>query len=263
MTDNNIKIRRAKHDKENPYYMAARVTAQDKALSYEALGVLHYILSKPDDWEIQPLDLIRNGCKRNRVYRLLNELIENHYIERIYNRDAKGKVQSVEYVAHETPYLENPLPTKQEMDLQEMEKQEVEIGYITEYREEQNKEKTHTRTPLLEPFFEAIASVWNTRASGFVNSAKAMMRGTSKHGEWSNSNFDPPANPAEILEFGQWYKRKNPDLSLPRKPEKIQHWFYEYRAEAAKKITRLDATPVDLSKWENPDPFSFLESELA
>lgn len=115
------------------------------------------------------------------------------------------------------------------------------------------EEPTKTRTPLLDPYFDAIAAVWNIRASGFVNSAKAMMRGTSRNGEWSGCNFEPPTNPAEILEFGKWYKRKNPDLSLPRKPEKIQHWFYEFRAAAAKKITPLDPA-MDLSILQEFDP---------
>ena len=112
------------------------------------------------------------------------------------------------------------------------------------------KEPSVSHAPLLDPFFDAIAAVWNTRATGTVNKIKYMMLGTSSDSEWAECNFEPPANPAEILDFGKWYKRKNPELSIPRKPEKIQRWFYEFRDATAKKITPLDpahdlSIPVD------------------
>lgn len=247
MTDKNVKIRRAKHDKENPYYMARRATSQDKALSYEALGILHYILSKPDDWNIQPTDLERVGCKRNRVYRLLNELIDRQYMERIYERDTKGRVLSVEYVAHEKPLADSPLPAIQEMDIQEVEIPEVEKRHITEYREEHKKENTSLVPKASEkkprkpdPIFDAISQVWKTTAGAIIGNMKSMMLGTAKTGDWAAANFDIPVTADEIISFGQWYKRKNPDLTIPNKPEKIQRWFYEYRQSAAKRITPID-----------------------
>lgn len=69
------RIHRAKHDTENPYYIASRDTAQDKLISYDALGMLNYILSKPDDWVVQPSDLEREKCKRGKVYSILKVLI--------------------------------------------------------------------------------------------------------------------------------------------------------------------------------------------
>lgn len=266
MTDKNVKIRRAKHDKENPYYMASRATSQDKALSYEALGILHYVLSKPDDWEIQPTDLERKDCGRNRVYRLLNELIASNYIERIYNRDKKGRVQSVEYVAHETPHAEKPLPENQEMEKQEVENPEMEKRHITEYREEHKTEKTVSPRKRDE-FFDAIVHVWGNAASGWVGSMKSMMLGTAKKGEWQRCAFDPPVNDAnEILAFDTYMLKRMREKRLTDKPTAcvtIQRWFYDFRAENAKKLIKLDAPPVDLSKWETPDPFAFLESEGA
>jgi len=238
MSDKNVKIRRAKHDKENPYYMASRATAQDKTITYEALGLLNYILSKPDDWIIQPTDLERTGCKRNRVYRLLNELIQHQYIERIYERNTKGRILSVDYVAHENPLATSPLPTMQEMETQEVDNPEMEKGHITEYREEHKKESTSTRKP--DPIYDAISLVWKTTASGLIVRIKSMMLGNSKVGEWRDSNFDNAATADEIINFGRWWKQKHPVLTIPNKPDKIQRWFYEYRAAAAKKVTPLD-----------------------
>lgn len=231
MSDKNVKIRRAKHDKENPYYMASRATAQDKNITYEALGLLNYILSKPDDWEIQPTDLEREGCGRNRVYRLLNELINRNYIERLYTRDKKGRVRSVDYVAHETPYVEKPLPENQEMDNQDMEKQEMENGHITYKREEQKKESSRKR----DLYFDAISQVFGITAGGWVGSIKSMMLGTAKRGEYARCNFDPPVTDAqEILDFEVYMLKRMKDKNLSEKPTAcvtIQRWFYDFRNE--------------------------------
>lgn len=109
------RIHRAQHDKENPYYIAARDTAQDKCISYDALGMLNYILSKPDDWDIQPDDLRREKCEIKKVYSILKELIAATYVERIYHRDAKKRITMVEYVAHEKPLSQNLQVGKQQV----------------------------------------------------------------------------------------------------------------------------------------------------
>jgi hypothetical protein len=234
MTDKNVKIRRAKHDKENPYYMARRATSQDRALSYEALGILHYILSKPDDWNIQPTDLERVGCKRNRVYRLLNELIDRQYMERIYERDAKGRVLSVEYVAHEKPLADSPLPAIQEMDIQEVDNPEMEKRHITEDREEHKKENTQT-TRKRDPFYDAIAEVWKSSASGWIVNIKSMMLGKATRGEWAKCNFTPPVvDAAEILAFKPYMEKRKQEKNITGDISAcvtIQRWFYDFRNE--------------------------------
>ncbi len=234
MSDKNVKIRRAKHDKENPYYMASRATAQDKTISYESLGLLNYILSKPDDWIIQPTDLEREGCKRNRVYRLLNELIEHQYIERIYERNAKGRILSVDYVAHENPLATSPLPAFQEMENQEVENPEMEKRHITENRKEHKKEKNPSPRKRDE-MFDAIAKVWGNNAGGWVGSMKSMLTGTATKGEWARCKFDPPVTTAqEILDFETYMLKRMADKKLTEKPTAcvtIQRWFYDFRNE--------------------------------
>lgn len=102
-----VRVFRAVHDRDNPYFMTRRDTAQDKTLPYECLGLLNYVLSKPDDWEIMPGDLEREGCKKDRVYRILGELIKRRYIQRIGLRK-HGKFHSVVYNVYEQPYTEKP-----------------------------------------------------------------------------------------------------------------------------------------------------------
>lgn len=135
------RIHRAPHDKENPYYLGARVTSQNKAISYDALGMLHYILSKPDDWDIQPEDLQREKCGGNKVYVVLKELIRSQYVERIYHRDENMRIVLVEYIAHEIALSNEPLSEKPKVA-----KPKVENQYSnTVYRKKQSTEVTKER----------------------------------------------------------------------------------------------------------------------
>jgi hypothetical protein len=95
------RIRRANHNAENKYCMIVRSTAQHKELSYEALGLLTYLLSQRDDWEVQPSQLIGRGAGRNRIYKLIKELRDFGYIEYVVHRDEKKRVIGSTYYVNE------------------------------------------------------------------------------------------------------------------------------------------------------------------
>lgn len=92
------------------YAIIANATLQDQNLSWEALGMLVYLLSKPDSWEISPaaLQKERNGG-RDKIYRILNELIKFGYVKRTTQHNSKGHI-SYDYLVHEIPHLDNPNP---------------------------------------------------------------------------------------------------------------------------------------------------------
>lgn len=152
-------IRRANHGKEHPYYLATRASAQDKSISYEALGMLQYLLSKPNDWRVQPKDLVREGCGITKVYKLLKELIAAGYIERIYNRDEMGRVLSVEYAVDE---VKKPLDEKPQMATPQMASPQVENADITEYRMDRIENDTISADLEGEPSAVALAAVDST-----------------------------------------------------------------------------------------------------
>ena len=80
-------IRKAKN-KENPYAQIAKTAVQDKQLSWKATGLLAYILSLPDDWQIYAVDLASrkaDGISATRA--ALNELHAAGYIELISTRN--------------------------------------------------------------------------------------------------------------------------------------------------------------------------------
>lgn len=114
MGDDKVRIFRAPRDAQNPYFMMRRDTAQDETISYEARGMLAYLLSKPGDWELRRGDLMRAGsCGRDRVIRILKELVERGYAQRLgQRRDDDHKFVGVDYAIYEKPCTENPSPGK-------------------------------------------------------------------------------------------------------------------------------------------------------
>lgn len=112
MDTSNVKtVFRTYHDENTPYVMINRTMPQNKSLSYEAIGMLTYLLSKPDDWKVMIVDLQRVGIAgRDKVYRILNELIEARYMTRVQIRDDYQVIQEVVYTAYESP-----LPEKAEV----------------------------------------------------------------------------------------------------------------------------------------------------
>ena len=152
------RIVRAAHGKEQPYFLMLRSVAQNTGLSFEALGLLTELLSKPDHWEIHPETLIRKDCARKRVYRLLLELQAAGHVERVMHRDKEGRVAYVEYVVHEKPLPSKPLPAIGEMAFDEThgklssqeplpQKRDTAIGHTREYREEEKERRETASIP--------------------------------------------------------------------------------------------------------------------
>lgn len=97
---NEDSIIRVEHDSDNPYIMVSRSMAQQRDLSFEARGVLLYLLSKPNDWVVQPSDIQAEGdIGRDQCKRILDELEEYGYIQ--VDREP-GKAN--DYTVHERPF---------------------------------------------------------------------------------------------------------------------------------------------------------------
>jgi hypothetical protein len=101
---------RTRHGKNRPYFALRQETAQDKTISFEARGMLAYLLSKPDNWKVNLTDLQKNGgIGRDQAKRILNELKAAKYI--VAEKQLKkpdGTFARVEYRIYEAPFTENP-----------------------------------------------------------------------------------------------------------------------------------------------------------
>lgn len=109
--DEESTIRRSPHDTENPYVMIRRDIFQGSGLSFEAKGLLGYLLSKPDDWKIMISDLMREGdCGRDQIRRILKELKDHGYIitQQTHDNNDGARFGKTEYWVCESPLTGNP-----------------------------------------------------------------------------------------------------------------------------------------------------------
>lgn len=76
--------------------------SDDRTLSWAARGVMSYLLGRPQNWIVQPNDL-EQQCSRKKVYSILQELRQAHYLALIQER-AGGKIVKTRYLIFATPY---------------------------------------------------------------------------------------------------------------------------------------------------------------
>ena len=89
-------------NKDNPYVMLNKEPLNDERLSWKAKGILAYLLSLPDDWQIYEEEVQRHSKDGlDSLNTGIKELIENGYIERLRSRDEKGRLRGYEYSVHE------------------------------------------------------------------------------------------------------------------------------------------------------------------
>lgn len=84
-------IVRGLKDRDHPYCMILRKCLQDERLSWKARGLAAYILSLPDDWELNRADLIKRAPDgRESLDTGLRELEKFGYLRRQQSRDERG-----------------------------------------------------------------------------------------------------------------------------------------------------------------------------
>jgi predicted transcriptional regulator len=89
---------------KSPYTSISRVLLQDPRLTFEARGLASYLLSKPDNWEIDVDALIRESpAGRDAIYRMIRELCAQGYLVREKYRE-RGKFK-YDYTLYETREL--------------------------------------------------------------------------------------------------------------------------------------------------------------
>jgi hypothetical protein len=100
-------IIRIQKDKNNPYVIINKKFLNDRNLSWQAKGLLTYLFSLPDDWEIKVEDL-KNRSKNGRdsTNTIIKELIHHNYIKREKKEKEKGMFRGYNYVVSEEPFRE-------------------------------------------------------------------------------------------------------------------------------------------------------------
>ena len=94
--------------RENPYVQIDKTVLNDQRLSWKAKGLMAFLLSKPDNWEINIQNLIRQSTDgKEAVYSGIKELSNFGYIVRVESRN-QGRFARIEYLIYENPQLVNP-----------------------------------------------------------------------------------------------------------------------------------------------------------
>lgn len=94
---------------ETEYAVIPNAALQDKSLSYEATGLLAMMLSLPDDWEIHKswLQEQKQKCGRDKLTRMMAELVEAGYVRKQVKQGDAGKFDGVDWLVFPTAQLKN------------------------------------------------------------------------------------------------------------------------------------------------------------
>lgn len=105
-------IRVRKHDR---FVTVTNAIARNSELSWEARGLLLYLLSQADGWEVMEADLLAHGpAGRDKVRRMLEELKAAGHFRRVAVRQADGTFRYVTEIYEEPPLTENPEAARNE-----------------------------------------------------------------------------------------------------------------------------------------------------
>ena len=102
--------------KNGNYSVVSNEPFNDPGLSWKAKGLLAYLLTKPDNWQVNVEQLRKASSNgRDSIYTALKELIAARYIVRVQKRKEKGRTGGYDYIISETkiplmelPFTENP-----------------------------------------------------------------------------------------------------------------------------------------------------------
>lgn len=90
------------------------------------------------------------------------------------------------------------------------------------------------------PFFAVICATFGlSPQAGMVGRYAALLAGTAKTGEWRTFRIEPGLTAADVEQFGKWYKKTYPTLSMPSKPDTIQRYVYQWRESLTHQPTPL------------------------
>ena len=168
----------------------------NSGLSFRAMGMLTYLLSKPDHWEVSVTQLVKHAKGtakpdgRDAIYAILAELIDKRFVERHAIRNSLGQSAGTEYIVHDSPLPPEPLTDKPETAQPDTAKPtqvntDVEVNTETPV----NTDNTHTSTDADECAMDAaFEHFWS---AGMVKTGKKPAR--QKFAKLAAKQKDPMA----------------------------------------------------------------------
>lgn len=112
-----MSIYRIQKNKDNPYVMVNKKLSTSKTISWKAKGIILYLLSLPDNWQVYESEITKHATDGIRSTRSgIKELISAGYIQRHQKRSDNAHFAGFEYIVHEQPQtsLKSTVITKQQ-----------------------------------------------------------------------------------------------------------------------------------------------------
>lgn len=143
-------IQRKAITSEQPFTVFSNELLNTK-MSAEALGVLVFLISKPSNWKVLPGPLGKQfGCGRDKIYRIMGELIELGYATREADRDYVGKITGWNYLVSNE---KQPLPEKPEVESEPLPEKATSGESAPQKKDNSKKER-------LDSYSEEFESLW-------------------------------------------------------------------------------------------------------
>jgi len=99
-----MSIFRVTKDKSNPYVMMNKHALDDESITWKAKGILAYLLSLPDDWQIYATELQRHAKdSKDSLATGIEELEKAGYIIKTKIRNERGQITGTNYQVFEVP----------------------------------------------------------------------------------------------------------------------------------------------------------------
>lgn len=97
---------------KNNFTTLVNNTVQDKNLTFEATGLLAFLLSLPDDWEIVKEWLMdqKQKCGRDKLTRMIKELETQGYVVKKIKQDEQGKLKGYDWFVYPEPQITRAEP---------------------------------------------------------------------------------------------------------------------------------------------------------
>lgn len=243
---------------EKDFVMLHNKDVQRKDLSYEAVGMLVYLMSLPEDWTIHISTLHREKTGRDKVYRILHELETKGYLHIEQTKNEDGTFSSNEYAAYampefnphytnqpltENPFTDNPVTGNPPLQSKERKKENKKDSVRAARNGNSKSQKSNTgktnnaptQSPELDKqpaqpntrneWYDAIKSVW-----GYVNGRNGDMQkflqGADNTRKGAQTTYKLPADsgltPALLKMWAEDYHENSPELTIVAAPDKVQ-----------------------------------------
>jgi hypothetical protein len=141
------KIKRKKRN--TPFVQIDRTALQDSRLSWKCRGLLAYLLSLPDEWEIYVNELTNHATDgRDSTSTAINELIKFGYIVR-ERKTENGKFKGFNYTVSDIPFL-LPKTEKPKTEKPKTENPKLNNNIIKDYKTNNIKRKKLQKKKVIE-----------------------------------------------------------------------------------------------------------------